>query len=241
MKSIWPRPSFLWLICTGLWGGHGPLGTPWIHYWLGGVCYWGGICYWGVSASRGVCYQRGVCKWGVSTTGGECLLPGDVCYQGGVYYKGGVCYWGYLLPGGCVWFWGVSATGGVCYWGGVSAQREFPLCTEFLTHATENITLATISFEFLCFGHLCSRTQLCTKPQETELPRSWRLIVSLTLSGTLDASVDHLRGSSSQVALVEQRSIQKPEQPEIWDKIVGPFVVCKEMEKLQLNLWTKVT
>ena len=56
-----------------------------------------------------------------------------------------------LLPGGCTCTGGVPAQGGVPAGGGVSAQGytcpgTSPPWTEFLTHATGNITLPQTSF-----------------------------------------------------------------------------------------------
>ena len=66
----------------------------------------------------GVCSWGGVCFWGMSASGG-CLLP-----------RVGVCFWGMcLLPGGIP-----------------ACPEADPPWTEFLTHATENITLPQTSF-----------------------------------------------------------------------------------------------
>ena len=56
--------------------------------------------------------------------------------------EGGVPARGVYLPGGC------TCPGGVPAWGGVPAHvlPPLPLWTEFLTHATENITLPQTSF-----------------------------------------------------------------------------------------------
>ena len=75
---------------------------------------WGG-CSWGDA----YLWSQGVCSWGVPASG-----------------LGGVCSWG-----ACIWSGEVPASvpgGGGClplFWGGD------PLLTEFLTHASENITL----------------------------------------------------------------------------------------------------
>ena len=59
--------------------------------------------------------------------------------SGGCTCPGGVPAWGvYLLKGG------VLGQGGVPAWG-VYLPRYSPLWTEFLTHATENITLPQLS------------------------------------------------------------------------------------------------
>ena len=100
-----------------------------------------------------------------------CLLPGGCLLGRGVSALGRGCllFW----RGTCLWSWGVSAPGGVpasgpggCLLlgvpasglggylplvlggGGVSqhAMGQTPLCTDFLTHATENITLPQTSF-----------------------------------------------------------------------------------------------
>ena len=121
---------------------------------LGGASSWGGAC-------SGGCLLWGCLLWGrclllggrVSALGGSaqgrCLVwegvPGlGVCLlQGG----GGDC------SGGCLVL-GVSAPGGAwsfcLVWGGdgipVCTEEDPTLCTEFLTHATENITLPQTSF-----------------------------------------------------------------------------------------------
>ena len=82
---------------------------------------------------------RGCLAGEVSTQGGVC--PGGVCPRGclprGVSAQGGVCprvRWG-CLPGGCLPR-AVSARGG-------SATNQ-PPWTEFLSHASENITLQAV-------------------------------------------------------------------------------------------------
>ena len=62
--------------------------------------------------------------------GGWCLLPGD----------GGVCSWGGGVLGGR---------------GGITAD---PPRTEFLTHATENITLPQTSFAAVIINHNSSKS-----------------------------------------------------------------------------------
>ena len=110
----------------------------------------------GVSASRRVSAPRGdVCSGGgVSAPGGLSAL-GVVCSQGGVCSwgwvsapRGGVCSGGCLL-GGCLLPGGSAPrVGGCLLLGGVfqHALRHTPspLWTEFLTHASENITLAQL-------------------------------------------------------------------------------------------------
>ena len=78
--------------------------------------------------------------------------------QGGTWSRGGAWSRGQSAPGGA-WSRGAAPGGGmpdsggawfggVCSRGGVSqhALKQIPLCTEFLTHVTENITLPQISF-----------------------------------------------------------------------------------------------
>ena len=86
---------------------------------IGGTCP-GGVPAWG-----------GCTCWGVCICSGMYLLRGFTCPEGvpaqGVYLPGGEC---------------VPAQGGCVYLpGDVPAQGDLPPRTEFLTHATENITL----------------------------------------------------------------------------------------------------
>ena len=113
------------------------------------------IC-WGVYLLQGV-YLPGGCTcpgvyllWveGVYLPGGvlaqEVYLPGgctcsrECTCQGCTYPGGCTCPRGYL-PRGVVPSGGVSTQGGTC-------PGTPPLCTELLTHATENITLPQTSF-----------------------------------------------------------------------------------------------
>ena len=67
----------------------------------------------------------------------------EVYLPRGVYLPGGcTCpVWGVYLPGGCTCQ-GVYLPGGcICLGGGYLPRYSLPLWTEFLTHATENITL----------------------------------------------------------------------------------------------------
>ena len=98
--------------------------------------------------SRGEC----TCPGGVPARGctcqGECVPAGGgggVYLSGGVYLLGvGVPGQGVYLPGGC------TCPGGVPTWGlparGCTCSGTPLLWTEFLTHATENITLPQTSF-----------------------------------------------------------------------------------------------
>ena len=84
------------------------------------------------------------------------LIPGGVLSPRGCLLQGG-CTWsqGVSAPGGCTWSWGgvcsregVPGPGG-CTWsqgGGTWSGTTSPLWTEFLTHASENITLPQTSF-----------------------------------------------------------------------------------------------
>ena len=107
--------------------------------WSGGVPAWS----WGVPAWPG-----GVPAW---SRGGTCLALGGTCLVLGGYLpgpRGGVPAWSGEVP---AWPWGgvpawsgggyLPGPGGVCTWSGTP-----PLWTEFLTHASENITLPQTSF-----------------------------------------------------------------------------------------------
>ena len=95
---------------------------------LGGVCSRGGVCSGGVCTSE-VCLLLGG------------LLPGGVCSRGcllqGVSTPGGsalgVCLlWGMSAPGGCI---------------PACTEADIPRWTEFLTHASENITLSKLRLQ----------------------------------------------------------------------------------------------
>ena len=111
---------------------------------------WGG----GVPA-RGGCTCQGDCTCqGVYLPGGcTCLgvyLPGG-CTCLGMYLLGGVPAWGctcpgVYLPGGCVHARRVYLPGGVPAQGGTCPGTPPSPWTEFLTHASENITLTQTSF-----------------------------------------------------------------------------------------------
>ena len=90
------------------------------------------------------------CAEGVSAPGGCLLQAGGVPALGGLLpggsAPGGVCSWGDCL---------LRGEGGVCSQGVCSEGGGIPACTEadlppplteFLTHATENITLPQTSF-----------------------------------------------------------------------------------------------
>ena len=81
-----------------------------------------------VSLQEGV-PAGGVPPWGVPAQGCTCsggvYLPGGVPAQGDVPAQGVYLPWEVYLPGGRGWY----------------LPRYSPLRTEFLTHATENITL----------------------------------------------------------------------------------------------------
>ena len=74
------------------------------------------------------------------------LVPGGILSLGGVPSPGG----GIVCPGGCLPRGRACLPGGgaqgVSAWGGVSQTHTSLLCTEFLTHAYENITLPQTSF-----------------------------------------------------------------------------------------------
>ena len=90
---------FLWLICTGLGGGgHGPLGTPWIRYWVNTLSVVGG----GSGKWRSVTYDRLYESKGGGHSGWcASLIMDNVCLWGG----GGVelCAWA-LGKGGDFWW-----------------------------------------------------------------------------------------------------------------------------------------
>ena len=130
-------PSMHCLVGGGTWSHRGQ-----------GVYLLGRCTCWGVPGPGGYllggcgCTWLGVPAWGV-------YLPGG----GGVPALGGVPAGGYLVPGlpaggwGCtcpgVPAWGVYLPGGG---GGGTCPGTPPLWTEFLSHASENITLPQTSF-----------------------------------------------------------------------------------------------
>ena len=97
------------------------------------------------------------CAGGVCLARAVCIAGGSPC-QGGLLAKGGLLARESALP------WGSPCQGGVCLARGISLLgglgvslpgewypsmhwgRHSPLWTEFLTHATENITLPQTSF-----------------------------------------------------------------------------------------------
>ena len=105
----------------------------------GGMSAPGGVC----SRGEGVPGARGAVSSAGSVCSGGCPVRGGVC-SGGCAWSGGCLLWGVCLvlgvsaPRGCAW------SGGVVYpsmhWG----RHPLPLWTEFLTHACENITLASL-------------------------------------------------------------------------------------------------
>ena len=125
-----------------------------------------GCLLWGVPALGGGACSGGCLLWGCLLWG-RCLLLGGGCHalggsaQGrclvcsGVHWSGGVS-----APGWGRWLLrGVPGPGGVCSGGclvllpglggdgiPVCTEADPTLCTEFLTHATENITLPQTSF-----------------------------------------------------------------------------------------------
>ena len=109
-------------------------GGTWSLGWGGGVPAW----------SRGGVYPpdpgAGGCTWSGGVWSRGVYLPGP---------RGGVPAWSW---GGCTWSEGVVPggyliRGGTCLvWGGVYLVRYSPPWTEFLTHASENITLPETSF-----------------------------------------------------------------------------------------------
>ena len=116
------------------------------HPLLGGVPA-GGTCL-GVYLPRGGC----TCLQGVYLPTGDVPARGCTCW--GVC----TCPGDGPGPGGCTWSWGVylvlggvPAPGGYLVWGvpgrgGLTCPGTPPLWTEFLTHASENITLPQTSF-----------------------------------------------------------------------------------------------
>ena len=95
----------------------------------------GGMLLGGVLSPRGMYLVPGVyLVWGVSALGG-CLLPGGSAH-------GGVCSRGGMLPGVCSR--GCLLRGVYLVWGDTGIH--LPPWTEFLTHASENITLPQTSF-----------------------------------------------------------------------------------------------
>ena len=107
------------------------------------------IC-WGVYLLRrvylpgGCTCQGGTCRGGYLARGevylpGGCTCPGEVYLPRGVYLPGGVPAWG---GGGCT----CPGVRGCTCLGGTCPGTAPPLCTEFLTHATENIILPQTSF-----------------------------------------------------------------------------------------------
>ena len=151
------------------------LASPGMHCWGGGgVPAPGGVPAWGVPVP-GV-YLPGGCSWlrrctcwgvylpGVYLLGGVPVwglyLPRGV-YLPGVYLPGACTCWGVYLSGGCTCLEGVSAWGCTCWGvylsggctclgctcpGGCTCPDTPHLWTEFLTHATENITLPQTLF-----------------------------------------------------------------------------------------------
>ena len=103
----------------------------------GGVPAGGCTCPGGVPA-RGVYLPGGACPGGCTCPGGV-YLPGGCTCPDGVYLAGVSLPRGCTCPGGCTCSEGVYLPGG---W----LPRYSPLWTEFLTHATENITLPQTSF-----------------------------------------------------------------------------------------------
>ena len=94
-------------------------------YLVPGVCLPGGVSAWGGVSARGACLPGGCLPRGCLPGGclpGGCL-PGGACLPGGDMSARGAC-----LPGGCI------------------PDTPPPPCTEFLTHAYENITLLQTSF-----------------------------------------------------------------------------------------------
>ena len=122
----------------------------------GGFTCPGGCTCLGVYLARGVYLSGGggVPAWGYLPRGVPawgCTCPGDVLACGeGHTCLGGTCLGVYLLgylSRGSTYLEGVPAwgSGSTCL-GGVPAQVLPPSWTEFLTHATENITLPQTSF-----------------------------------------------------------------------------------------------
>ena len=102
----------------------------------GYLCQWctcpGGVCAWGVYAPL-----RCTC-WGCTCPG--VYLPRGVPAQGVCTCRGCTC------PGGCTCQ-GCTCPGGCsCPEGGYLPRYLLPPWTEFLTHASENITLPQTSF-----------------------------------------------------------------------------------------------
>ena len=128
----------------------------------------GGVPAWSRGDTCLVCGGMCTCL----AQGGTCLARGGTCLAPGGYLPGpgGVPAWSWggtcLVPGGCTCLVGgvpawprggtCLAPGGVPAWsgrrvtclvpGGVPGQALPPLWTEFLTHASENITLPQTSF-----------------------------------------------------------------------------------------------
>ena len=99
----------------------------------------GGVCTCLVPGGC-TCLILGGCTWsggGCGPGGCTCLVPGGcTCLVlGGVYLVGGCGPGGYLIRGGTCLVWGG------CTWSGTP-----PPWTEFLTHASEIITLPETSF-----------------------------------------------------------------------------------------------
>ena len=126
--------------CTQPWRGAGVLVQ-------GGVPGPGG-CTW----SRGCTWFQGVyLVWGCTWSWGGTWSWGRVPGHREVYLVRGCVY---LAPGGCTWSQGVVKNFRGCTWsrggvpglGGCTCPSTLPLWTEFLTHASENITLPRTSF-----------------------------------------------------------------------------------------------
>ena len=144
-------------VCS--WGVYLVRGSVWSQ---GGICSQGGVWSQGgclvpgeVAGPQGVSALRG-CTWfqgGAPSPGGCTWSMGVYLVHGGVPGLGCVCsgdvpgLGGVSAPGGQV---SAPRWGGVCSWGYTWSRgapgQVLPPWTEFLTHASENITLPQTSF-----------------------------------------------------------------------------------------------